>query len=102
MEQEQEPTTMQDHNDTNEEESLPTIGEVEMTVQKLKKHRAPGTDNIPAELFKYGGKEIIKHLHTIIKEIWSTEKMPTDWNFKYNLSHTKNGRSNGMFKLQRC
>ena len=80
MEQEQEPTTMQDHNDTNEEESLPTIEEVEMAVPKLKKHKAPGTDNIPAELFKYGGNEIIKHLHTIIKEIWSTEKMPTDWN----------------------
>ena len=51
-----------------------------MAVQELKKHKAPGTDNISAELFKYGGNEIIKHLHTIIKEIWSTEKMPTDWN----------------------
>jgi hypothetical protein len=46
---------MQDHNDTNEEDSSPTIEEVEMTVQKLKKYKAPGTDNIPAELFKYGG-----------------------------------------------
>jgi hypothetical protein len=40
-----------------------------MAVQKLKKHKAPGTDNIPAELFTYGGNEIIKHLHTIITEI---------------------------------
>jgi hypothetical protein len=51
-----------------------------MAVQKLRKHKAPGTDNTPEELFKYGGNEIIKHLHTIIKEIWLTEKMPTNWN----------------------
>ena len=64
---------MQDHNDTNEEESLPTIEELEMAVKKLKKYKAPESDNIPAELFKYGGNEIIKHMHTIIKEIWSVE-----------------------------
>jgi hypothetical protein len=51
-----------------------------MTVQKLKKHKAPGMDNIPADLFKYGGNEIIKHLHTITKKNWLKEKMPTDWN----------------------
>ena len=72
MEQEQEPSTVQDHHGTNEE--------VEMAVYKLKKNKAPGTDNIPAELFKYGGNEIVKHLHTIIKEIWVMKKMPTDWN----------------------
>jgi sorting nexin-29 len=71
---------LQEHNATNEEESLPTIEEVEMAVQKLKKHKAPGMDNIRAELFKYGGNEIIKRLHTITKEIWLTEKKPTDWN----------------------
>ena len=62
------------------EESVPTIEEVEMAVQKSKKHKAPAMDNIPADLFKYGVNEIIKHLHTIIKEIWSTKQMPRDWN----------------------
>ena len=80
MEQEQEQPTMQDHNDTNEEESSPTIEEVEMAVYKLKKNKAPEMDNKPAELLKYGGNEIVKHLNTIIKEIWVMEKMPTDWN----------------------
>ena len=70
---------MQDHKDTNEEDSAPTI-EVEMTIKKLKNYKAPGTDNIPAELFKYGGNELVKHLHTIIKDIWQKEKMPTEWN----------------------
>jgi sorting nexin-29 len=71
---------MQDHNDNNEEDSLPTIEEVEMAVHKLKKRKAPGTDNIPEELFKYSGNELIKHLHTTIKEIWLKEIMPVDWN----------------------
>jgi len=57
MEQEKEPPIMQDHNDTNEEYSSLTIEEVQMAVQKLKKHKAPGTYNTPAELFKYGGNE---------------------------------------------
>jgi sorting nexin-29 len=58
----------------------PAIEEVEMAVQKLKKYKAPGMDNIPAELFKYSGNELVKHLHTIIREIWLQEKIPTDWN----------------------
>jgi hypothetical protein len=52
---------------------------VELAVQKLKKHKVPGTDNITAELFKCGGNELVKHLHTVLKEIWLKEKMPTDW-----------------------
>ena len=71
---------MQDYKDTNEEDSAPTVEEVEMAVQKLKNYKVPGTDNIPAELFKYGGNELVKHLHTIIKDIWQKEKMPTEWN----------------------
>jgi hypothetical protein len=43
---------------------------VEKAVKKLKNYKAPGTDNIPAEIFKYGGNELLKHLHSIIREIW--------------------------------
>ena len=71
---------MQDYKDTNEEDTTPTVEEVEMAVQKLRNYKAPGTNNIPAELFKYGGNELVKHLHTIIKDIWQKEKMPTEWN----------------------
>ena len=78
IEYEKEPSIMQDPNDIEEEDSLPTI-EVEMAVHKLKNYKAPGMDKIPAELFKYGGNELVKHLHIIIKEIWIKKKMPTDW-----------------------
>jgi hypothetical protein len=66
----------------------PTIEEVEMAVQELKKYKAPGTDHIPAEIFMCDGNELLKHLHSIIREICLKEKMPTDWNYNlYNLSH---------------
>jgi len=51
---------MQDYKDTNEEDSATTVEEVEVAVQKLKNYKAPGKDNIPAELFRYGGKELVK------------------------------------------
>jgi uncharacterized membrane protein YcgQ (UPF0703/DUF1980 family) len=51
MEQENEPIKLQDYKNTTEEDFSPTMEEVEMAVQKLKKYKAPGTDNIPAELW---------------------------------------------------
>jgi len=64
-----------------------------MAVHKLKNYKAPGTDSIPAELFKCGGNELIKHLHIVIKEIELKGKMPTGWNLSIiclvrNISHT--------------
>jgi hypothetical protein len=54
MEQEKEPIKMQGYKHTIEEDCSPTMKEVELAVQILNKHKAPGTDNLPAELFKYG------------------------------------------------
>ena len=60
MEQDKRPSIMQNHKDTNEEDSAPTIEEVEMAIRKLKNYKAPGRDNIPAELFKYGANELVR------------------------------------------
>jgi hypothetical protein len=38
----------------------PTYKEVSDIINKLKRNKAPGIDNIPAELVKYGGY-ILKH-----------------------------------------
>jgi len=53
---------MQDYKDTNEEDSAPIVEEVKVVVQKLKNYKAPGTDNILVELFRYGRNELVKHL----------------------------------------
>ena len=88
---EKEPSITQDANDIKEEDSLSTIEEVEMAVQKLKNYKAPGTDSKQAELFEYCGNELIKHLHTIRKEIWLKEKMQTDWNLSTGSSKKMDG-----------
>jgi hypothetical protein len=36
----------------------PSAFEVEMAIEKLKRHKSPGIDQIPAELIKAGGKKI--------------------------------------------
>jgi len=35
---------------------------VDVAVQKVKNYKSPGTDNIPAELLRYDGKELVKHI----------------------------------------
>ena len=41
--------------------------EVEMAIDKLKSHKSPGTDQIPAELIKAGGRTICLEIRKLIK-----------------------------------
>jgi hypothetical protein len=40
--------------------SKPSALEVEVAIEKLKTHKSPGTDQIPAELFKARGRKVIQ------------------------------------------
>jgi hypothetical protein len=40
----------------------PSDSEVEMAIEKLKRNKSPGTDQIPAELIKAGGRRSINLL----------------------------------------
>jgi hypothetical protein len=37
--------------------------EVEMAIEKLKRRKSPGTDQIPSELIKAGGRTICSEIH---------------------------------------
>ncbi|KAJ4448910.1 hypothetical protein ANN_00302 [Periplaneta americana] len=54
----------------------PTIEEIRIALNKLKNNKAPGTDNIPAELFKRGGVKLEQQLLDIVDSVWIQEKMP--------------------------
>ena len=54
----------------------PTLNETEVAVAKLKNNKAPGRDNLPAELLKLGDKTVNAHLHHPIRMVWIKEIMP--------------------------
>ena len=57
----------------------PSASEVELAMEKLKSHRSPGIDQIPAELIKAGGKTIRCEIHKLIISIWNKEELPEEW-----------------------
>ena len=50
-----------------------------MAINKLKSHKSPGTDQIPAEIIKAGGRTICFEIHKFIISIWKKEKLPEEW-----------------------
>jgi hypothetical protein len=57
----------------------PSASEVEMAIEKLKRHKSPGIDQIPAELFKAGGRTICYEVHKLINSVWNKEEFPELW-----------------------
>jgi len=55
------------------------VFEVEMALEKLKSHKSPGIDQIPAELIKAGGRTIFFEIHKYTNSIWNKEELPEEW-----------------------
>lgn len=53
--------------------------EIEEGVNKLKNHRAPGHDGLPAEHLRAGGSELVKTLQDLLQTVWEDEVMPSAW-----------------------
>jgi hypothetical protein len=53
--------------------------EVELVIEKLKRHKSPGSDQIPAELIKAGGRTFRSEIHKLINSIWNKEELPEQW-----------------------
>ena len=60
-------------------EVVPTSEEVKLAVFSMKNNKAAGPDNIPAEIFKYGGPTLLSQLHRLIEKIWMHEEIPNDF-----------------------
>ena len=56
----------------------PSDFEVKMAIEKLKSHKSPGIDQIPAELIKVGCGTICTEIHKMINSIWNKEGMPEE------------------------
>ena len=57
----------------------PSVLEVELAIEKLKSHKSPGIDQIPAELVKAGGSTVLSAIHKLIIAIWNKEELPGKW-----------------------
>ena len=57
----------------------PSASDVEMAVEKLKRYKSPGTDQILAELIKAGGRTISNDINELINSIWNKEELPGEW-----------------------
>ena len=56
-----------------------TWQEAEYHIRRTRNNKAPGEDNVAAELIKYGGKEQLDAMYKLIRTIWETEEMPESW-----------------------
>jgi len=57
----------------------PSAAEFELAIDKLKSHKSPGIDQIPAELIRAGGRTICLEINKFITSIWKKEKLPEEW-----------------------
>jgi hypothetical protein len=57
----------------------PSVLEVELALEKLKSHKSPGIDQIPADLIKAGGRTIRWAIHKPSIAILNKEELPEGW-----------------------
>jgi mannosyltransferase OCH1-like enzyme len=57
----------------------PSVFEVEMANEKLKRNKSPGTDQIQAVLINAGVRTIRSEINKIINYIWNNEELPHQW-----------------------
>ncbi|BHF85614.1 hypothetical protein SprV_1002878300 [Sparganum proliferum] len=56
----------------------PSLQETIRAVQQLSSGKAPGSDTIPAEVYKHGGPQLMHHLTALFQEMWRQGEVPQD------------------------
>jgi len=72
----------------------PSAAEVEPAIDKLKSHKSPGIDQIPAELIKAGDRTICLEINKLITSVWK-EKLPEEWKESIMVPIHKKGDKTG-------
>ena len=65
--------------------------DVRLDFEGLKKGKAPGADNIPAELLTNGGDSACRVLWKICQEVWKKGKWPKSWTESLIITIPKKG-----------
>ncbi|CAF3677329.1 unnamed protein product [Rotaria sp. Silwood1] len=62
--------------------TVPSIGEIRRALSQMKSRKAPGNDEVTADLPKAGEELVIGWLYEIFVDIWKSELMMQDWSAK--------------------
>jgi hypothetical protein len=65
--------------------------EVEVVIEKLKRHKSPRIDRIPAEFIRAGSRKICSETQKPIHSIWNQEEFPVEWIKSIIVSRYKKG-----------
>ena len=57
----------------------PSYEEMIDVISKMKNGKAPGIDNITAELIKNGRPELLQRIFDLLLQVWDQERMPEEW-----------------------
>nr|VZI41500.1 unnamed protein product [Spirometra erinaceieuropaei] len=57
----------------------PSLQETIRAVQQLSSGKAPGSDAIPAEVYKHGGPQLMDHLTALFQDMWRQGEVPQDF-----------------------
>nr|VZI20178.1 unnamed protein product [Spirometra erinaceieuropaei] len=57
----------------------PSLQETIRAVQQLSRGMAPGSNAIPAEVYKHGGPQLMDHLTALFQEMWRQGEVPHDF-----------------------
>ncbi|BHF80409.1 hypothetical protein SprV_0702353600 [Sparganum proliferum] len=57
----------------------PSLQETIRAVQQLSSGKAPGSDAIPAEVYKHGGPQLMDHLTALFQEMWRQGEVTQDF-----------------------
>ena len=60
-------------------EPYPLYSETEKAIKEIKSNKSQGIDDIPIELIKEGGENVMKFFHRLISNIWETKDWPKNW-----------------------
>jgi exonuclease III len=75
----------------NTKEPPPLKGEVAKAMEALNLGKAPGADDVPIELLRFGGSKALDVMHRICEDVWETGEWPTDWGLSTFIPIPKKG-----------
>ncbi len=68
-----------------------SIEEIRKALCQMKSRKAPGNDEVTADIFKAGGPPVLRWLYEIFTGVWKNEEMVEDWNLAILIRLFKKG-----------